>query len=308
MAAATVITKPAFKVDVNPHAIKRVETIGMPPAKNRALKILIGSVAIHAAVFVIRPDLFMSPSLMNLEENWDVDVDFMGEISMKAPQDTALPKSQKSEEEAVPANLLPQLPKKFQVEEQKPVEEKNTAEEKDKKAEDAVAEKKVQAEEKPVVPKTEEDANKVDMDDLRKRLAVEKLKQENKVSERMKAQKDALAKLKQDLKAENSDKNTGSSGGMLGVLRNNAYGNALKSAVKRNFNLPENFKYTQQKMAVPLIVVINDHGDLVSLKLTGSSGSEVYDSAVIAAIKNSVPLPPPPRELAGREIQFNFGM
>ena len=305
--ASIAATKPAFKIDVSPHMIKRVETVGLPAGRVRFWKILAASIAIHIAVFIIKPNFFLSNSVMNLEENWDVDVDFMGEISMKAPQDTALPHAQKSEEEAVPANLLPQLPKKFQIEEQKPVE-KNIAEEKDKKAEEAIAEKKVQAEVKPVVPKTEEDANKVDMDDLRKRLAVEKLKQENKVSERMKAQKDAMAKLKQDLKAENADKNSGSSGGMLGVLRNNAYGNALKSAVKRNFNLPENFKYSQQKMAVPLLVVINDHGELVSIKLTGSSGSDVYDSAVIAAIKNSVPLPPPPRELAGREIQFNFGM
>lgn len=305
VSAAT--AKPAFKIDVSPQTIKRVETIGLPLRRGRFWQILAASIALHIAVFIFKPDFFLSNAVMNLEENWDVDVDFMGEISMKSPQDTALPHAQKSEEEAVPANLLPQLPKKFQIEEQKPVE-KNIAEEKDKKAEEAVAEKKVQAEEKPVVPKTEEDANKIDMDDLRKRLAVEKLKQENKVSERMKAQKDALAKLKQDLKTENSDKNSGSSGGMLGVLRNNAYGNALKSAVKRNFNLPENFKYAQQKMAVPLLVVINDHGELVSIKLTGSSGSDVYDSAVIAAIKNSVPLPPPPRELAGREIQFNFGM
>lgn len=307
MAAVTTTTKPAFKIDVSPQHIKRVETIGMPRGRGHFWQILIGSISLHIAVFVIRPDLFLSPALMNLEENWDVDVEFMGDISMKAPQDTALPHAQKSEEEAVPANLLPQLPKKFQIEEQKPIE-KNVAEEKDKNAEEAVAEKKVEAEVKPVVPKTEEDANKIDMDDLRKRLAVEKLKQENKVSERMKAQKDALAKLKQDLKTENTDKNSGSAGGMLGVLRNNAYGNALKSAVKRNFNLPENFKYSQQKMAVPLVVIINERGELVSIKLTGSSGSEVYDTAVVAAIKNSVPLPPPPRELAGREIQFNFGM
>ncbi len=308
MAATTVNTRPAFKNDVAPQLIKRVESIGLPPRRFLFGKILAASIALHIAVFVIKPNLFWSPALMNLEENWDVDVDFMGEISMKAPQDTALPNSQKSEQEAVPSNLLPQLPKKFQVEEQKPVED-SIAEVKDKKAEEAIAEvKKVQAEQKQVVPKTEDDANKVDLDDLRKRLAVEKLKQENKVSERMKAQKDALAKLKQDVVAENSDKNTGSAGGMMGVLRSNAYGNALKSAVKRNFNLPENFKYAQQKMAVPLVVIINERGELVSLKLNGSSGSDVYDTAVLAAVKNSVPLPPPPKELAGHEIQFNFGM
>lgn len=299
--------KPAFRFDVSPQAVKRVEAVGLPDNPRRRW-IVAGIVAfLHLMVFIFRPAAFWSTPPMSLEESWEVDMEFLGEINTKAPQETALPNSQKSDEEAVPMNVLPQLPKKFEITEQTPPEEKTFAEEKDEKAEQAIAEeKKVEAPDKPAVPKTEEDANKVDMDDLRKRLAVEKLKQENKVSERMKAQKDALAKLKQETSTQNADANSGSSGAMVGLMRNNAFQSALKSAVQRNFSLPESFKYSQKKMAVPLIVVIGDRGELLSYKLNGSSGNDVYDNAAVAALKNSEPLPAPPKEFVGKEIQFNF--
>ncbi|MCX6126417.1 MAG: cell envelope integrity protein TolA [Proteobacteria bacterium] len=304
MAALGASIRPAFRFDVAPQSIKRVEQIGLPRNRNHFWLAFAGVVFMHLSVFIVKPDFFWSRPPMVLEESWDVNMEFLGEITQKIPQETALPNAQKSEEEAVPQNLLPQLPKKFQVEEQKPVEDPAIAE---KKADEAVAElKKIEAKQALLVPKTEEDANKVDLDDLRKRLAVEKLKQENKVDERMKAQKDAIAKLKGEKATESAAENSGSSGGMVGVMRNNAFQNALKSAVSRNFNLPESFKYTQKKMSVRLTIVIGGKGELVSYKLNETSGNETYDLAALSALKNAVPLPTPPSEYVGKEIQFNF--
>ncbi|MCX6117098.1 MAG: cell envelope integrity protein TolA [Proteobacteria bacterium] len=303
------VVKPAFKYEVAPSAMKQPEQIGMPLDRMKFKIIVATSILVHLMIVLIRPDLFWSGPKINFEEVWDVDVDFMGDIALKSPKDTALPNADKSEEEAVPKNLLPQLPKKFEIEAQKKAPDELNPDEIDKKADESIAEeKKVSNDEKIEIKKTEEDANKVALDDLRKRLAVEKLKQENKVDEKMKAQKDAIARLKDEKSKDSAESNSGSSGGAVGLIRSNAYGNALQSAVARNFNLPENFRYTQSKMSVPLTVVINDSGDLVSLKLNGSSGSEVYDKAVLTAVKNSVPLPKPPTEFAGKEIQINFRM
>jgi protein TonB len=308
VAAQQTIMKPAFRVDVSPQAIKRVESIGLDTNQQTFRVVMSTIIVLHVLLFVIKPSLLWTDAPMNLEESWEVDVDFLGDIAQKSPQETALPKAEISEQESVPMNLLPQLPKKFEVPEQQKIDEVNPDKDLDKVDESLAEKELVKPNEQIATPKTETDANKVDLDDLRKRLAVERLKEEKKVSERMTAQKNALAKLKQSTAAENADVNSGSSGEKLSLLRSNTYGNTLKSAVKRNFHLPENFKYSQTKMAVPLTVIIDERGDLVSLKLNGSSGNDVYDQAVLAALKNSVPLPPPPSHLAGREIQFNFGL
>lgn len=307
MAVQGITARPAFRFDVSPQTLKNVEAVGLPKDRKRIWTVLSTVIVCHILVLAVKPSLFWSTPIINTEEAWEVNMEFPGEISQKSPQVTALPNSQKSEEESVAQNLLPQLPKKFQIEEQKPVEEKTVAEEKDPDAEQALAEeKKVEEKQAPAVPKMEEDANKVELDDLRKRLAVEKLKQENKVSERMKAQKDAIAKLKQESSKEDAATNSGSAGGMVGIMRSNAYSSVLSSAVSRNFILPESFRYSQQKLKVPLVIIIGRQGELLSYRLAGTSGSDVYDNAAVNALKNAAPLPKPPPELVEKEIQFNF--
>ncbi len=149
--------KPAFKFEVAPSAIKRVETIGLPHDRKSFRFLIAASVIVHLLIYFIRPDLFWSENLINTEQSWDVDVDFMGDVTLKAPSDTALPNAVKSEDEAVPKNLLPQLPKKFQVDEQKPIEDSELVAEKDKKAEEAIAEeKKVSPEVKPQIKPMED--------------------------------------------------------------------------------------------------------------------------------------------------------
>ena len=305
MMIQTAATKPAFRFDVSPQTLRNVENVGLPLHPQRFWKVFGTVLVLHMAIFVLKPSLFWRTPMINTEEEWEVNMEFPGEISLKSPQQTALPDSQKAEEESVAKNLLPQLPKKFQIEEQKPPEERPVPESPEK-TEEAVAQEKVEPKEVPVVPKTEEDANKVDLDDLRKRLAVEKLKQEKKTSERTKAQQDAIAKLKQERSKEDAVVNSGAVGGMVGLVRNNAYSSALNAAVARNFYLPESFRYSQKKLKVPLLITIGSQGELLSYRLAGTSGSEVYDTAAVNALKNSAPLPKPPAELVEKEIQFNF--
>lgn len=296
--------KPAFKYEYGPALLTREEPVGMKPSRLFRrfawTTILLG----HALILLFNPSWFFSPPEFNLEES-AVDVDFLGEISLKAPQETALPNSKPAEEAKVPANLLPQLPKKFEVEESKP-QEKQVAEEKDPKAEEALAKKEVALPEKLEAPKTQDDPNKVTREDLLKRLAVEKLKRENKVDQQMKAQKNALAKLKEDLLAAQAGENSGGGGNVSGSLRAKTYADQLRAAVKRNLFLPKTFEYDQAQLVTQLSVVINQKGELVEVKLSRSSGNGAYDQAAISAIQNSVPLPQPPAEIAGQVITFNL--
>jgi colicin import membrane protein len=303
MAAAT--TKQAFKYDFGPALLKKVDPVGLPSNRRFATIVFTSCIFAHLVLLALNPKWFFAPPRINMDESMSVDVNLVSDFTLKAPQETALPNAKKSEDVAVPSNLLPQLPKKFEVEDQKKVEEKPFLEEKDPKADEALAKKVVAPTEQPEVPKTKEDPNKVSQEDLMKRLAVEKLKQENKVDLQMKAQKNALAKLKEDLVAKDSKTNSGAANLGVGSIRAKNYGDLLNAAVKRNLYLPKTFEYDQAQLVTQLNVIINAKGELVDVKMLRSSGNGAYDQAVFAALQNSVPLPSPPTEIAGQPIIFN---
>ena len=305
MRSATI--KPAFKYEFGPATLKRIEPVGMPlDRKFRSLAIGL-CVCLHIVVLSLNPNWFFRAPAINLEESIAVDADFMNDLTLNAPKDNALPNAKKSEDVAVPSNLLPQLPKKFEVEEQNHTEEKPVADEKDPTADDSLAKKKVATQEKIETPKMTSDPNKVTKEDLLKRLAVEKLKQQNKIDKQMKAQKDALAKLKEELLAQDAKTNSGV-GGRVGVssVRAKTYADLLRAAVKRNLYLPKTFEYDRAQLVTQLSVVLNAKGELIDVKLSRSSGNGAYDQAAIAALQNSVPLPQPPAEFVGQAITFNL--
>ena len=302
MASGTL--KPAFRYDFGPALLKRAEPMGSPINRRHFTKVAVACFFAHLLVLCLNPKWFFSPPRIDMEESISVDMDFMADLKMEVPQENSLPNAVKSDELAVPANLLPQLPKKFEVQEEKKSEEEAVAEEKDPKAEDAVAKTPVVPPDQEV-PKMKEDPNKVTRDDLLKRLAVEKLKRDNKVDLKMKAQKDAIAKLKEDMVTADTKTNSGAGtpGAGLQVRR---YEGLLKAAVKRNLFLPKTFEFDQAVLMSQLSVVINAKGELMDVSLARSSGNGAYDQAVILAVQNSVPLPKPPEEYAGKKITFNF--
>ena len=299
--------KLAFKNDFGPALTSRVEPVGMPTDHRYFSKILGATLLLHVLVLTLNPDWFFSMPIVNLEESIAVDADFMSDITLNAPQENALPNAKKSEDVAVPSNLLPQLPKKFEVEEQLKTEEKSLADKKEQDIADEADKKQTVPVEKLESQKTQDDPNKVSKEDLLKRLAVERLKQQNKVDKQMKAQKDALAKLKEELVAKDANKNS-SLGGAVGVgaIRAKNYADLLRAAVKRNLYLPKTFEYDRAQLVTQLSVVLNARGELVDVRLAKSSGNVAYDQAAIAALQNSVPLPQPPSEFVGQPITFNL--
>ena len=303
MASGTL--KPAFRYDFGPALLKRTEPMGSPINRRHFTKVAVACFFVHLLVLCLNPKWFFSPPRIDMEESIAVDMDFMADLKMEVPQENALPKAVKADELAVPANLLPQLPKKFEVEEEKKSEEQAIAEEKDPKAEDALAKEPVAPPDQ-AVPKMKEDPNKVTRDDLLKRLAVEKLKRDNKVDLKMKAQKDAIAKLKEDTVTADTKTNSGAGTPGVNGLQVRRYEGLLKAAVKRNLFLPKTFEFDQAVLVSQLSVVINGKGELMEVSLARSSGNGAYDQAVILAVQNSGPLPKPPEEYAGKTITFNF--
>jgi TonB family protein len=301
----TAIIRPAFRYDFGPALLKRTEHMGSPINRRHFSKVALICFSIHVLVLLLNPKWFFSPPKVDLEESISVDMDFMADLKTEAPQINSLPNAVKSEDLAVPANLLPQLPKKFEVEEEIKSEVKTFVEEKDPKAEDALAKKEVAPPDEEV-QKMKDNPNKVTREDLLKRLAMEKLKRDHKVDLQMKAQKDAIAKLKEDVVTADAKSNSGT--GTVGVsgVRVSRYEGLLAAAVKRNLYLPKTFEFDKAVLVSQLSVVINEKGELMDVTLSRSSGNGAYDQAVILALQNSVPLPKPPQQYAGKAITFNF--
>src|SRR5690606_19766334 len=110
------------------------------------------------------------------------------------PAKSSLPKAQVAEEAKVPENMLPQLAKRFAINE--------AAKDDEVDAEEGAKSKKEEKNEKAVDKKSENETlmrsdktadNKIDQEDALRRLAIEKLKEEQKFSKKMQAeQNDAI--------------------------------------------------------------------------------------------------------------------
>ncbi|MEY4629896.1 MAG: TonB terminal [Pseudomonadota bacterium] len=234
-------------------------------------------------------------------EDWAIDADLLVDATSGAPKDSALPDAVKAEEAKVSERMLPQLPKQFAVDNQEAPKDK-TFTEQDEKAE---AEKKVEDARDLSRTKDEaEEKNRLKKDDALRRLALEKLRQENKLAKKNEAASTDSPRLQDDSKAVAAT-NTGAVQGTLSASEANRYRARLQSAIRRNYSIPETLKF-RTVSPVTLAIEISESGHLVSSKVEESSGDTYFDELALQAAKASVPLPPPPAALVNQKILFKF--
>lgn len=270
--------------------------------------VFVCSALVHVGVLAMR-GFEWSRDPIQLEDEWSMDADLVADADFTPPSQSALPQAAPAPEAAVRPQMLPQLPKKFAIEEAAKPEE-IVPEEIEKKKEPPKEEPKkedVKEAEKPkeqldILKKTDVEDNKIKQDEALKRLALEKLREADKTAEKTQApEENKLARV-----AELLDKN-GKGGGAVGTGRGAArYGTRLKAAVQRNYNLPEAYNLKGANMVVELAIAVGGDGQLVSLEVYKSSGDAAFDQLTIDAAKASVPLPKPPPELIGQTIILSF--
>lgn len=265
------------------------------------------SVALHVFFWIAQgiSSLFWTATPPPMEE-WSMDADLVTDLKFSAPSQTALPNAQVAPEATVPSQLLPQLPKKFEVKQAEKSDE-SVAEDKVEPDPKTEAEKK-QAQAPVTVPKEDvEEKNRITMDDALKRLAVERLRQEQKDKQvAMKAPKvDELARLKEELAQRPEDLNSGvkGSGSKAGQDR---YRGMLQKAVGRHYALPEAYNMKNASLRVVVAIVVNDRGELISCTIHQSSGDKLFDNLAYKAVKDAAPLPRPPDGQAGEAIYLHF--
>lgn len=242
-----------------------------------------------------------------LLEEWTMDADLLPDLESGAPLKSALPDAKPADDPKVSDRILPQLTKKFAIDE-KPPEEKTFEEKSDTKPV-AKDEKKVeqQPEKSTTMARQDEDEqNRLKKDEALKRLALESLRQQNKVDKEAKAETAGDPKLADKSSASAKDINTGAVMGIPNRSAFSRYRSLLAAAVRRNYVLPEAYNFKSANIRVAFTIVVTESGQLADLKVEESSGDQVFDDLTLQAVKSSVPFPPPPADLAGQAITIQF--
>jgi len=261
------------------------------------------SLALHTLV-VFLSTLHWIRNVPPINDEWAMDADVISDLNAPQPAKTALPDALIKAEAKVPVQLLPQLPQKFSVNEPT-------------KADTAIADAKLPEppkEAKPAEqPKPAEDLkiktentedNKMDQAEILKRAALERLRKNDKLAKTTEApEKNLLARIAEGVaKSPNALIPTG--GTAHGAFK--SYGALVKSAVSRNYTVPEAYQLKGTSLRVVFRITISERGDLMDLAIKQPSGDPVFDELSMQAVRASVPLPKPPTGLAGEPFELSF--
>ncbi len=258
------------------------------------------SLGIHF-VFFLAQGIEIFQKRRHFVEEWAIDADLLVDATTGAPADAALPNAAKADEAKVSERMLPQLPKQFAVDEAKSPQEK-TFTEQDVKAK---AEKEQVEDKSPgKTNDTPEEKNRLKKDDALRRLALEKLRNENKFAKKTEAPSADAARLKDDSKSL-AAANTGATFGTVSASEANRYKARIQSAIRRNYSIPDTLRFRTVEPVI-LAIELNQIGSLVFSKIDESSGDKYFDELAYQALKASTPLPPPPEGLVNQRILLKF--
>ena len=260
---------------------------------------LIISLGVHFVFFVVQGIEFLRHR-RSLVEEWAIDADLLVDSSSGAPADSALPGAVKADEARVSERMLPQLPKQFAVQDAANAPKEKTFTELDEKA---ITEKS----ESRSLSKTNDSAeekNRIKKEDALRRLALEKLRNENKLAKKTEAPSADAARLKDPSKSI-AAANSGATAGTVSASEANRYKARLQAAVRRNYSIPDTLRFRSVRSVV-LAIELNQSGQLTFSNVEESSGDKYFDELAFDALKSSTPLPPPPEGLVNQRILLKF--
>ena len=194
-------------------------------------------------------------------------------------------------EEPAPAPLLlPQIPKKFELDVPKDPEEMSLDEKVPPKVEP-----KIKIEQK---KQNEEDLTKVSLDRLIKELNRQKAKE--KQNEKPSLLTDSLKERKKELE-------TGLLHGVLALGDTEAgYAAVVKTWIQKNYALPEIYELKNANIKAVVHLVLNDQGGIARLTLQHSSHNTLFDQLAMKTVENAAPFPTPPHDWVGKILILPF--
>lgn len=311
-------------------------------AENRLfVTLVVISALLHLAVLLFEGFTHKRQPIV-LQDDPGIAADLVTDVDVGA-KESAVPDTIKGERR-VPDRMLPQLPKTFTIDQPQPppepensvpepadaakIAEKPTNQPQPEVTKPEAQPEPVQAEvaknepvkpepqaqpepvKQPDVPQPEpvlksaqdEAANRLKKEDALKRLLDEQARLDKKFAKEKQAEKqDALALAA----AELAKKGVGLGNGTGGEVHNR-YGQKLKKAVQPHYNIPEVYRMRASEYTVSVTIQVAANGSLMELQVEKSSGVVEFDESVLKAIRDAVPLPTPPPDLAGERITVNF--
>lgn len=123
---------------------------------------------------------------------------------------------------------------------------------------------------------------------LKKLQAMEELERQVEAENKRKA---ALEKLKQSTFKGNVISTGGDVTGAAKLQRDN-YISDVDRHLRSHWSLPEYLK--KRNLIAEVLLKIDERGNVISKEMVKSSGNPVYDEAVMLAVQQSSPVPPPP--------------
>ncbi len=244
-------------------------------------RFLVVSVLTHFAFLFLDPSHFFFMPKPSLNEG-SIEIDLIALDG--AP-------SKKEEDLAPPTPMLPQIPKKFELDTPKKPDEM-TIEDKNLPLKE---EPKTQIEQKKL---DEEDLTKVSLERLIKEVNRQKTKDKPK-------SKDLL--MSNSLKDRKKQLETGLLHGTLTLGdTEGGYTSIIKNWIQRNYALPEIYELKNANIKAVIHLVLNEHGGIMKLVLGISSQNVLFDQLAMKTVEKSAPFPTPPSDWVGRTIILPF--
>ena len=259
------------------------------------------SVGFHF-LFVVLINSGLTTSPEPLVREWVLESELIIENDLSDADRSSLPKAESEGPLLVPSNLLPQLPKQYEIEKQEVKKKIGKSQEQNKKK--SGEENRSGSEDS---LKKEDLVKKLEEQEVLKRKALENLaKLQKQKSDKYQApQKEALLKLKKEL--DSLDQTAIKGGNVLGdSLEHRQWKNQLERSVRSHYFLPKTFRAMSKDMATILAIKVNSRGDILDLSIYESSADPVFDALAISTTKKAAPFVNPPKGLAGKTIHFRF--
>ena len=242
-------------------------------------RVLVFSIFAHLVILFVEPSLFFFNKTLN-ENTIEVELLAFETNNNKTPSSPITPPPAETAQ-------LPQVTKRFAIEQAKNPDEMALEEQKEPVKKDPKIFTKMK--------KDEEDLTKIALDRL--------IKEVNRKTTKDKIKSNLvhyLSERKKELEANHMQ-------GMLSLGESEAgYAAVVKGWIQKHYSLPDIYELKNSHIKAVVQLVLNQQGGIAKLSLISSSQNELFDQLALKTIENASPFPAPPQDWVGKAITLPF--
>jgi protein TonB len=263
--------------------------------ETRLFKFFVGiSIAAHLMIALVSlTNLFSWSVNLPMPNEWGIEAELAMDMTSESSKDT-LSNAKEAEEILVPKQILPQLPKTVEVEENDDL---------------GVVKETVPDELSKVKPPPALDPGKDQELEEKKRDAAVKLKKQEAIDRLLKEKARENQKFADVTSSPLSDslqrrKAQLAVGG--GGSEGSNYQSQIYRSIRKFYSIPETYRIKGDSLTAQIKISISPSGAILVMEVENSSGETGFDQLVMDIIRKAEPLPAPPTELIGKQLLLSF--